>query len=61
MNKHEWSDNPDVENNPDSYDCMPNPEMEEALQMEEELYYDRPDVIAGEQFDDRLAMYRNEH
>jgi hypothetical protein len=26
-----------------------------------ELYYDQPEVIAGEVFQDKLDMYRNEH
>ena len=36
-------------------------EREEFREMEEELYYDRPDVIAGEVFQDTLDMYRNEY
>ena len=42
-------------------DCDAYADEEEAEQMAEELYYDRPDVIAGEVFQDRLDMYRNEH
>jgi len=33
----------------------------DAMDAAEELYYDRPDVIAGEQFQDKLDMYRREH
>jgi hypothetical protein len=33
----------------------------EDLESRMELYYDRPDVIAGEQFQDKLDMYRNEN
>ena len=42
-------------------------EMEEAAEKadheeaQREAYYDRPDVIAGEQFQDKLDMYRREH
>jgi len=36
-------------------------EAQDAYDMEQERYYDRPDVIAGEVFQDKLDMYRNEH
>jgi hypothetical protein len=34
---------------------------EQELDMEEELYYDRPDVIAGEVFQDKLDTFRAEY
>lgn len=36
-------------------------DLMDAMSAAEEAYYDRPDVIAGEQFQDKLDMYRREH
>ena len=47
----------------DQCDAYADNEAEEAeqMEMEEQRHYDRPDVIAGEVFQDKLDMYRNEH
>ena len=37
------------------------PDATEFAELQAEAYYDRPDVIAGEVFQDRLDMYRNEY
>jgi|GEM_PF-4415428 len=41
----------------DEYDDI---EEQELRDQEEEWYYDQPEVIAGEVFQDKLDMYRNE-